>query len=109
MGGIKNHLQQFGQPITNNFNNIENPFERHAAYMAQQTNVFCKGCGKQLIDASEDESGQHVNYQAEQARQMCTKCYNQYMEELRLQAQAAKPEPPKEINWEEYIKQHTRE
>lgn len=109
MAGKQNHLQQFGLPVGPGFNHIENPFERHAAYMAQEVTPYCKGCGKQILSAHQDETGATVDSEAEQKRQMCTPCYAERMEVLRKlqQEQAAKAEP--QIDWDEYKKQFTRE
>lgn len=111
MGGIKHHLQQYGSQITNNFNDVKNPIDRHMAYMAQQVTPFCRGCGKQIVESGQDEQGNKVNYQVEQARLMCTKCYNLEQEELRriAQAEREKLQVPKETDWEAIKKKYSRE
>jgi hypothetical protein len=109
MGGIKNHIQSYGVQSGKGFSGIEDPLERHAAFMGQQVTPYCKGCGKQLIDTEQDESGATIDHQAEQQRLMCTKCYNNRMEQLKkIQAQQAQQKPAIP-DWEEYKKQFTRE
>lgn len=115
MGGIKNHIQSYGVMPGSQFSNIEDPIERHQAFMAQEVTPYCKGCGKQILDANEDEVGSQVNYQAEQERRMCTKCYNEQVEKFRKlhaeqvarEAENAKQE--QEVNWEELKQKYSRE
>lgn len=109
MAGIKHNLQQFGQPITNNFSDIKDPIDRHMAYMTQQVVPYCRVCGKQLLQTDKDEMNRDMDWKREQATQMCTKCYNIELEKARqAQAQAAN-QKPKEIDWEELKKKYARE
>ena len=115
MAGIKNHVQSYGITPGHGFSSIDNPIDRHMAFMSQQVTPYCKGCGKQLIDANTDESGRKVDYQAEQERRMCTKCYQVQMEKFKrihaekAAADAAKAQQAQETNWDELKKKYSRE
>jgi hypothetical protein len=103
MGGIKNNIQNFGMQIGKGFGEIKDPIERHMAFLKQQITPYCSGCGKQLLDANQDESGAKIDSQAEQQRQMCTKCYSEKMEYLKKSVVEPK------VDWEELKKKYIRE
>lgn len=101
MSGIKHHLHGNINPGQHkNFNHIQNPLDRHEAYMTQMNALpFCSSCGKPIIMSSQDENGVTVDWQWEASIAMHTKCYYRVREEKEAAVraeQARKDAEPKE-------------
>ena len=107
MGGLKHHLH--GNLIPGqikNYNHLDNPMDRHEAYMKQiGGSVFCKSCGQPILMSDRDEHDAPVNWEWEHQVQLHTKCYNQLKAEeeaKRRREEAAKQEDLADIIRKQY-------
>lgn len=75
MAGLKNMYQMQGLMPTNSVSG-DTIFERHAAFQAQEYTPYCRYCGQEIIDATQDEEGSAVDYQMELYYQAHTHCLN---------------------------------
>lgn len=101
MAGIKHHLHGNINPGQHkNFNHIQNPLDRHEAYMTQMNALpFCSSCGRPILMSTQDENGVTVDPQWEASVGMHTNCYHKLREEREAAAraeQARKEAEPKE-------------
>lgn len=99
MGGRKHHLySQF--PFTRNYQDVEDPYERHKKVMSQMQLPFCKYCGKQILDANVDEDNRPVDFEYEMQTGAHYRC------ELKYRKDQPKPTPEEKpvMSQEELLK-----
>jgi hypothetical protein len=110
MAGRKHYLQQHGY-MNNDWNKIQDPFERDFAFRSLQATPYCQFCGEEIIDSEMDKEGSKVDWEWEQKNLMHYKCLGKKKAEKEEQARlaAAKAElerAEKEANfdWDNYMK-----
>lgn len=111
MAGRKHHLQQFGY-MNMDWNKIQDPIERDYAFRSLETTPYCKFCGNQILDASQDAEGKSVNWEWEQQNLAHYKCMlanrDKKAEQARLaavKAEIEKAEKAKEFDMDAYMEQ----
>ena len=78
MGAIKNIRQIYGtSPV--NIVTGKDIWERDYQYQAAEYTPYCQFCGKELVNATQNEIGQPVDPEWERSNRACSKCMQQRM------------------------------
>lgn len=107
MAGRKHHLQQFGRPM-NDFNKIQDPFERDLAFKSMTATPYCKHCGEQILDALMDKNKGNVDWEWEMKHQAHYRCYKEWEAEASAKIEAERrrlAKEAKEMDWDDYMAQ----
>lgn len=110
MSGRKHHLQHAGlQAGDNDFNKIKDPIERDLSFQSINLVPYCKKCGQQVLPPAMEE---RRDYELEKQWQMHEDCIREVEAELKAKVKAEQQEKArlaqqkKDIDWDEYIRQH---
>lgn len=101
MAGRKHHMwNTFMSGQGKDLNNIQDPFDRHAAFVGQMQQPFCKLCGK-MIDIGPREEENKRDWRYEMEVEMHTECMQEERERrstaaiVKAKEEAEKAKEPK--------------
>lgn len=73
MAGIKNIYQHYGATPFETMKG-ETAMDRHMQLQAREYTPYCYLCGREIVEANQDESGRSVDYEWERVNQVHTRC-----------------------------------
>jgi hypothetical protein len=110
MAGRKHRLQEYGY-MNMDWNKIDDPFERDFAFRSLEATPYCKFCGEQILDASQDAEGKSVNWEWELKNLMHYSCLQddkaKKAAKARLEAvkeEIRKQDEAENFDWDAYMK-----